>query len=190
MTQTDLLQLFDTHFSCLSVQPDPSGKGLRLISESGRDVTQELHGFMQELLCELAKSPYQPTSEIGGGSRRGHLCVVDDDEFFLVEIVDFFVNSGYEVNAFLDGKAALAAIEQTPFDLVLSDVEMPKMNGLDLLKNIKACQIKVPFVLMSGSSIYAQGDQHLKMGAVDFFEKPISLVALERRVAALLAIGN
>ncbi len=187
MTHNELILLADAHFSCLSVEPDPSGEGLRLIAEMGTDVTKELHSFIQDFLSRHAETPYPVSQEKIITLQKRHICVVEDDNQLLEEYVGFLQNAGFKASGYLDGLSALAAIENNVFDIVLTDVQMPIMDGFELLSAIQARALKLPVILMSGSEAYASGAQHLKMGAADFFRKPFSLAKLEKRIAELLS---
>ncbi len=185
MTHNELILLADAHVSCLSVEPDPSGEGLRLIAEMGTDVTKELHSFIQDFLSRHAETPYPVTKEKIITLQKRHICVVEDDNQLLEEYVDFLQQAGFKASGYLDGLSALAAIENNAFDIVLTDVQMPIMDGLELLLAIQARALKLPVILMSGNADYAKDHWYLKLGAVEFFRKPFSLYALRDKILDL-----
>lgn len=115
-----------------------------------------------------------------------HICVVEDNDNFRTGIVDLLICHGFNASGFENGLYALAAIDKTHFDLVLTDVQMPEMDGLELLASIKSRGIDLPVVLMSGSSLYGRGDEYLKRGAVDFLLKPFEETELKSTICNIL----
>lgn len=94
---------------------------------------------------------------------------------------------GHEPVAVADGEAALAAVAAAPFDLVLSDVAMPRLDGFELCRRLKAAPATrmLPVILLT-----AIGEEHklegIEAGADDFLSKPFSLSALYARMRGLL----
>jgi CheY-like chemotaxis protein len=78
--------------------------------------------------------------------------VVDDDAALLRAHVRALENKGFRVEAARDGAAALRALEAASFDVILSDIDMPGMNGMDLLDRVRAKDLDVPVVRSVGSS--------------------------------------
>ena len=103
---------------------------------------------------------------------RGKVYVIDDDEAmrdslnFLLDSADFSVTLFETAMQFLD---ALPGLE---FGCVVSDVRMPGMDGIELLKRMKAGQSSFPIVIMTGHGDVPLAVEAMKLGAVDFLEKP------------------
>jgi len=103
---------------------------------------------------------------------RGKVYVIDDDEAmrdslnFLLDAADFSVTLFETAMRFLD---ALPGLE---FGCVVSDVRMPGMDGIELLKRMKAGQSSFPIVIMTGHGDVPLAVEAMKLGAVDFLEKP------------------
>ena len=117
------------------------------------------------------------------------ILVVDDleDNLFLLQTV--LEAEGYEVDTALNGRLALAKISASPPDLVLLDVMMPGMNGLDVTQRIRSND-KLPFFPILLVTAYEEDDarQGLAIGADDFIRKPINFDELLARVKAFLRL--
>lgn len=116
--------------------------------------------------------------------------VVDDDPEVLDTLVDFLVPLGLRVRKAGSGEAALRAIEAEPPDIVLTDVHMPVMNGLELTRRIKEdprWQL-IPVVILTAIGDLSARVQGLSVGADDFFSKPVEFVELRARLSTLLRV--
>lgn len=82
--------------------------------------------------------------------RRQVVLVVDDDDIVQNMLVSFLTVKGFVVVGADDGLAAFSFLKNVAVDLVLSDVVMPRMDGINLLKKIRSSNIDVPIVFMSG----------------------------------------
>lgn len=105
-------------------------------------------------------------------SNKGKVYVIDDDEAmrdslrFLLESADFNVTLFETAQTFLDGLPGLE------FGCVVSDVRMPGIDGIELLKRMKAGQNPFPILIMTGHGDVPLAVEAMKLGAVDFLEKP------------------
>ena len=106
--------------------------------------------------------------------QRPTAIVVDDDEAMRTFLGEALAASGCACNTFPDSAAALAhlASVQEPPDLVLSDIGMPGMNGIDLLRTVKAVSPDLPFILVSGSCELTTAMDAVRVGAADYLLKP------------------
>jgi len=102
-----------------------------------------------------------------------------DDEIHLLDILKQ-VMEALGIQAFLaeDGEAALKIYRREKPDLIISDIYMPKMNGISLLKEIKAYEPEKPVVLITGYAHYKQLIGSLETGPDGFLEKPFDLSKL------------
>jgi len=118
---------------------------------------------------------------------RGNVYVIDDDPAmrdsleFLLDSVDFQVVLFESAVAFLD---VLSTLE---FGCVVSDVRMPGIDGMDLLKRLKANGNPLPVVIMTGHGDVPLAVEAMKLGAFDFFEKPFNDNDLATRIGEALA---
>lgn len=84
-------------------------------------------------------------------------------------------NSDYQVEEAQDGEEGLAKIKQEDFDLVLCDIKMPKMDGEELLSQVKEIKPEIPFVMISGHGDLQTAVNTMKLGAFDYISKPPDL---------------
>jgi DNA-binding NtrC family response regulator len=104
-----------------------------------------------------------------------HILVVDDEKSIrdtLIEILEF---EGYMLGQADDGQAGLAYLKQHQVDLVLCDVKMPKMDGIQLLESANLDGISAPFIMITAQGTIATAVEATKKGAFDFIEKPPDL---------------
>jgi DNA-binding NtrC family response regulator len=110
-----------------------------------------------------------------------------DDEARLVAILEMVLRrSGYEVEGFSAPEAALAALESRRFDLLLTDLKMPGLDGLGVLERVRSADADVPVVVMTAHATIATAVAALRLGAFDYVEKPFDNDALLAVVARAL----
>lgn len=114
------------------------------------------------------------------------ILVVDDDLDLLALISFALKQAGYLVIEAKDGKMALAAFEREQPDLAILDVNMPHVNGLEVIKKIRADGLTTPVLLLTVRSSEQDQVQALDLGADDYLTKPFSPRTLLARVRALL----
>jgi CheY-like chemotaxis protein len=113
------------------------------------------------------------------------LLIVDDSEEIRLVLASLFRNAGYLVEACEDGQHALMAFEHGTFDLLLTDVEMPLMDGRALVRSLRERGIDIPVVVMTGL-IDAGGVGH-EIGATASLQKPFRLGAVVATVKRILS---
>ncbi|WP_316789571.1 two-component regulator propeller domain-containing protein [Pedobacter frigoris] len=115
------------------------------------------------------------------------LLIVDDNAEILSYLQDYFSKT-YQVNVAQDGKIALEMLEVTPFDLIISDVMMPELDGLHFCKRVKQNinTSHIPFILLTAKTETNQQIRGLEMGADDYITKPFSTDLLAVKVNNLL----
>ena len=112
----------------------------------------------------------------------GQTVLVVDDERQIVQLVaDLLTDEGYDVRCAYDGVMALEAVDRSPPDLVLTDVKMPRLDGVALARRLRERGCRVPVVLMS--AVYADA----KLSGVPFVPKPFDLDHLLAVVGRALA---
>jgi two-component system response regulator FixJ len=103
---------------------------------------------------------------------RGKVYVIDDDEA-MRDSLDFLLGSaGFHVTLFESAQHFLDAVSGIDFGCVVSDVRMPGIDGLELLKRLKTSRSALPVVIMTGHGDVPLAVEAMKLGAVDFLEKP------------------
>jgi DNA-binding NtrC family response regulator len=115
------------------------------------------------------------------------LLIVEDDDSLREVISDVLSAKGYQVAAVGSVDPALNLLKEQQFDLVLSDFKLPGKNGIDLLREIRALTLKVPFVLMTAYGSTAMAVEAMKEGANDFITKPFEPEGLSGLIAEVIA---
>jgi len=108
-----------------------------------------------------------------------HIALIDDDEAVLDSLRLYFARQDVETTCFSTADDFLAAIAQGQrFDCIVSDVRMPGMSGIDLVRHLKEQDIAVPIILITGHGDIDMAVGAIKVGAFDFIEKPFDEVRL------------
>ena len=108
----------------------------------------------------------------------GRLLVVDDDVSVMTALCDTLRDEGYRVTGFASGAEGLAALRKDHFDLVLTDLMMPKMDGIAFLHDALAIDPALVAIVMTGHGSIPTAVNAMKTGAIDYVLKPIKLTAL------------
>ncbi len=113
------------------------------------------------------------------------ILVVDDEESMREMLALMLAREDYVVKVAASGEAALKALKNADFSLMLSDVRMPAMDGLTLLKKLKEAGINIPVIMMSAFVDHDTAIEALKLGAIDYISKPFKKdeVVLKIRLA-------
>jgi UDP-3-O-acyl N-acetylglucosamine deacetylase len=109
------------------------------------------------------------------GMAKGHILIVDDEASILRALKGILADEGFQVIHASDGEAALKLIQEQPFDLVLLDIWMPGMDGIQTLRRMKAMQSGLCVIVMSGHGNIETAVKATRLGAFDYLEKPLSL---------------
>jgi two-component system NtrC family response regulator/two-component system response regulator HydG len=112
-------------------------------------------------------------------SEKGRLIVIDDEVNAAVALETLLREDGYEVARAHDAKAGLALLETIEADVVLTDLRMPGMDGLELLARIKEIRPETMVILMTAYGTVKTAVRAMKMGAEDYLGKPIDVEELE-----------
>lgn len=120
----------------------------------------------------------------------GYRILVADDEPEVVDLLRMMLEwEGYEVVAAADGEEALERASADLPDLILLDVRMPKMHGLDVLEKLQVdpLTVEVPVIMLSVVTTYPEVRMALQRGAIAYLSKPFELKELTRLVGRVLA---
>jgi EAL domain-containing protein (putative c-di-GMP-specific phosphodiesterase class I) len=110
------------------------------------------------------------------------LLLVDDDQAILRSFARFFVRHGAVVESATSGRAALDRMQASRFDVVVSDIGMPEMSGLDLLMNVRSFDPDMPVILMTGAPDLETAVRAVEYGAFQYLSKPVDPQELLRVV--------
>ncbi len=113
------------------------------------------------------------------------IALVDDDENILASLSAALEDEGYKVDTYGDGVEALDGIGRRPVDLAILDIKMPKMDGMELLGNLRQ-RINVPVIFLTSKDDEIDEVMGLRMGADDYIKKPFSQRLLLERISAVL----
>jgi DNA-binding NtrC family response regulator len=116
-----------------------------------------------------------------------HILVVDDERSTLDALSTILRREGHVVLTAASAQEALAQLEDEELDLLLSDVKMPKMDGLELLRHIKAHHPEIVVIMMSGHQDVTDAVESMKAGAYDYMVKPFGREEVVRNIQKALA---
>ena len=116
----------------------------------------------------------------------GRILVVDDDESIRLMLKDYFAGFGYDVVAAGDGEDALKKFSPGKFDCVISDLMMPKIDGISLLKKIKSLDKKIFFLMITGYPSIDNAIDAIKEGAYEYITKPFHMEDIRIKVERVL----
>jgi DNA-binding NtrC family response regulator len=115
-----------------------------------------------------------------------HILVVDDEEIICQQLQRLYTYSGYTVEVAHSGEAALERLEKRDIDLVVTDVRLPGISGVDLTAEIKKNYPDVPVIVITGHAAIDCAVEVLKRGASDFIVKPFAAEAIQESTKAAL----
>lgn len=117
----------------------------------------------------------------------GRILVVDDEAPVREVLTEYFATEGYAVEAATSGLEALSAVRGGRADLVLLDVRMPGLDGVQVLRRIRELTDRVPVIMVTANEDVSLARETLTLGAFDYVAKPFDFDYLDRAVAAGLA---
>jgi len=110
------------------------------------------------------------------------ILLADDDENLRKGLINFLQREGFEIVPVPNGKLALEAATQNRFDLIISDVQMPEMSGLELLENLRKKNIQTPIIIITAFATVENAVKAMQIGADDYVTKPLNLLELKIRI--------
>ena len=137
---------------------------------------------MSQMNAEAIKhKPHRLTSS-------SELLVVDDNSMNRIMLSRYIAKLGYRATLVENGRKALEKLQTGPFDLVLLDVEMPEMNGYEVLEHLKADPRlrDIPVIMISAVEELESVVRCIELGAQDYLPKPFNTVLLRARLSACL----
>ena len=105
-------------------------------------------------------------------ARKISILIVDDEDSVRDSLFNWFIEDGYRVECAEDAKKALNILESEDFDIILADIKMPGMDGLEMLKRIKSLKKDAAVIMMTAFATVDTAVQALKDGAFDYVTKP------------------
>ena len=126
---------------------------------------------------------HQTSAPAAAGERV--IALVDDDRNILTTVSIALQAEGYTTRVYSDGEAALAALLDNPPDLAIFDIKMPRMDGMELLRRLRA-HSALPVIFLTSKDAEQDEEAGFEMGADDYIAKPFSLRLLLARIRAIL----
>ncbi len=111
------------------------------------------------------------------------LLIAEDEPILRIAIADALRKEGWEVDVAEDGAKAMALFEKHLHDVVLTDVMMPRMDGMEVLRRVKAIQPETTAVLITAYATVDSAVEAMRQGAADFIAKPFSMMQLQLRLS-------
>ena len=119
-----------------------------------------------------------------------NILVVEDDRNLNKSICIFLAQKGFETHSCYNGNEAFDAMYKNSFDLVISDIMMPQVDGYNLAKNIRAQNKTIPIIFMTAKDDFRSKQKGFETGIDDYLVKPIDLQELYLRINAILRRAN
>jgi EAL domain-containing protein (putative c-di-GMP-specific phosphodiesterase class I) len=127
---------------------------------------------------------------LGSLETGGRILLVDDEEALVRAIARVLTAKGYDVSTASDGRRAAELLSDTTFDAVVSDIDMPRMNGVQLLQTVRQRDLDVPVILMTGNPSLNTAMQAVALGALQYLTKPIDMAELEKVVVRAVRLNR
>jgi len=199
MTEKMQTKIFEPYFTTKDVG-DGTGLGLAVVhgvveshgglinihSEQGQGSTFHVYLPIYEGEKVPPQVPGEHMPQPQGGDET--IMLVDDDEQILVMGKEILEKYGYKVHMFTNGVKALKAFQLEPqkFDLIITDMTMPLMTGIELSENIFTVRPDLPIILCTGHSDLTNREHSLAMGIRAYIEKPMNTASILRSIRKVL----
>jgi len=188
----------DGYCFCREIKKNPQTRGIPVIILSSRDSDKDIdNGFQVGASAYVSKTRAQKdlegtiarVLEAHTFHKNSLILIVDDSPTVRKMVQKGLEETGFQVVSAENGKAALDVLKICRPDLILSDIDMPVMNGVDLCKNVQAMGdlAAIPFVIMSANNDRAMMRRSLEWGAAAYMVKPFNLEQLVITVEKLLS---
>jgi len=110
---------------------------------------------------------------------KGRILVVDDEEIVIQSCLRILSRGGFQADAARDGLEALRAVDENGYDVLILDIKMPKMNGMEVLQRVKEAHPDIDVIMITGLHEIETAVQAMKLGAFDYLPKPFEPEELE-----------
>ena len=118
------------------------------------------------------------------------LLFIDNDEEFRVSMTKFLSNEGYSVSSATDGEEALRYLNEERFDLVVAELKMPGLNGIEFLRDVQKVSPQSKVVVLTAYGEWVSYLEALKAGAVEYLNKPVKKDELLGTIRNVLEKGE
>lgn len=118
------------------------------------------------------------------------ILLLEDEYSLRISIEEFLTDLGYEVDGFMDGLEAHDAVYDKVYDILLLDVNVPTLNGFELLKKLRLDNNKTPAIFLTSMTDMSDLKEGYKRGCCDYIRKPFDLEELELRIDQAIASAS
>jgi DNA-binding NtrC family response regulator len=108
--------------------------------------------------------------------------IIDDEQEFTQALAERMTNRGMDVSTSSSAIEGLQSVEEKSFDVVVLDLQMPEMDGIETLKILKKKKPELQVILLTGHATVEKGIEAMKLGAMDLLEKPADLTTLTEKI--------
>ncbi len=115
-------------------------------------------------------------------NKKIKILLIDDEEEFASTLAERLELRGYIAKISKDGESGISLLTHDSFDIVILDLMMPGLNGLDTLKQIKEINKHLPVILLTGHGSTQDGTKGISIGAFDFLIKPLDIKELIKKI--------
>ena len=119
-----------------------------------------------------------------------HILIVDDDPKLNKTVCVYLNDCGFEATGVLNAQAAYEALNDRPYNLIVSDIMMPEVDGFAFARSVRQLNKHIPILFMSAKDDLPSKQKGFQLGIDDYMVKPVELAELEMRVRALLRRAN
>jgi DNA-binding NtrC family response regulator len=120
---------------------------------------------------------------------KGKVLVIDDEDIVLKSVNKILSEENYEVDVSSSGRQGIDRAIERSYDVVLSDIRMPDIGGMRVLRDIKRAKPSLAVIMITGYASVQSAVQAMKLGAADYLEKPFTPDQLLKAVASALAVA-
>lgn len=115
------------------------------------------------------------------------ILIVDDEKNIRTTLSAYLISLGYEQEIAVNGQEALDKLKDSKYDLVLLDIKMPVMDGIQVLKEVRRLEDKTNVIMITAYGTIENAVESMKLGAVDFISKPFTLENLKTMIDAVFS---
>ena len=121
-------------------------------------------------------------------ARKISILIVDDEESVRDSLLNWFIEDGYNVRCAENAKIALLMLENENFDIILADIKMPGMDGIEVLRKIKGVKKETAVIMLTAYGTLETARKAMKLGAYDYVTKPVDHSLLKSLMKEALAM--